>query len=202
MMYAKKPPTLEEWLVINELSEYPPDISKAVQEQLTKIAKAINSTDKTALVRSTKTPTFLGRKVDETEIELPYGDRKSTKLFVTEKPYGFDCAVTVSTLIHWIDDDFVEVEKDEKVASFSVVTQNVEPYDLLIVAEAQVSLFEWIHQPLYVTLAEFLESKTNELNLLISEDLVIFHVPGFYEAYNPFGGAPLKTPNYFALRKV
>ena len=22
------------------------------------------------------------------------------------------------------------------------------------------------------------------------------------EAYNPFGGAPLKTPNYFALRKV
>jgi len=190
------------WIQILKAEQYPPDIYKEAKEQIEMIADNIEKAEKKALVRKVDY-VVTGKLIDETELEMAYGDKKYVKLFVSEKPYGFDAMVDWSMILHYFDDyEDVDVEKREYIISFRVITENVKPRDLTIVSETQVSLFEWIHQPTYITIAEFLKDKTNELELLIGPELIIFHIPGFTEAYNPFGGSPLHTPNFFALRIV
>lgn len=196
---------VEDWIKKFELEveeeRIPEYLAKEIKNILKKIQENIEKAKKKALIRKLEYP-ISGDRIDSTELDLPYGDKKYAEIFASPTGYGFDCMVTISELIHWFDDYGVEAEKREYVINFRVVTKNLKPEDLLIVAEAQVGPFEWIHQPLYITIAEFLRDKTNEMELLIGDELVIFHSPGLREAYNPFGGLPLNTPNFFALRII
>jgi hypothetical protein len=167
------------------------------------ILKELNKIQKKALVR--KIPLhhpfmLLQKKIDETTIDLPYGDKIHSKLYVIDKPYGFDSLAIIKKTIHYLDDyDIVDVHKVENIVFFRVVTQDVTPNDLLTIAKTQIGLSEWIHQPLYITIADFLSEKTNELELLYTPNLIFFKIAGFNEAYNPYGGEPITTPGYFAL---